>query len=95
MFSLTIFTFLDAPFIFFMTLMASLFNAPVNPVVASTLFIISYVRPVKFWEKNYKWVLFWMYLWIQTNHILYKEYVYEFAIAWSVLCIIYILIWWN
>lgn len=43
-----------------MTLMASLFNAPVNPVVASTLFIISYVRPVKFWEKNYKLVLQFM-----------------------------------
>lgn len=29
-------------------------SAPINPVVASTLFILSYVRPIKYWEKDYK-----------------------------------------
>ena len=56
-----------------MTLMASLFNAPVNPVVASTLFIISYVRPVKFWEKNYKWVPF-LNVVMNTNELHFLQF---------------------
>ena len=42
------------PFIFLQTLISSVLGAPINPVYASTFFMLSYVRPVKYWEKNYK-----------------------------------------
>ena len=42
------------PFIFLQTLIGAIVSAPINPVYASTLFALSYVRPVKYWEKNYK-----------------------------------------
>lgn len=32
-------------------------NAPLNPVMGSALFLLSYVRPIKYWEKNYKYVM--------------------------------------
>ena len=28
-------------------------SAPLNPFLGSSFFILSYVRPVKFWEKDY------------------------------------------
>ncbi len=28
-------------------------SSPLNPLLGSTIFICSYVRPVKFWERNY------------------------------------------
>uniref|UniRef100_A0A8C9PL61 Pecanex-like protein n=1 Tax=Spermophilus dauricus TaxID=99837 RepID=A0A8C9PL61_SPEDA len=31
----------------------SIFSAPLSPFLGSVIFITSYVRPVKFWEKNY------------------------------------------
>ncbi|CAI8048371.1 Pecanex-like protein 1 [Geodia barretti] len=42
-----------APNIFFQTLIASIVGCPINPVVASTFFTLSYARPVKYWEKDY------------------------------------------
>lgn len=44
----------DTPVIFVQTLIGAVLSAPINPVVASTLFILSYVRPIKYWEKDYK-----------------------------------------
>ncbi|XP_059963860.1 pecanex-like protein 2 isoform X4 [Mesoplodon densirostris] len=32
----------------------SIFSTPLSPFLGSVIFITSYVRPVKFWEKNYK-----------------------------------------
>lgn len=42
------------PFIFLQTVISAVMGAPMNPIYASTLFFLSYVRPVKYWEKDYK-----------------------------------------
>ncbi|XP_066239383.1 pecanex-like protein 2 isoform X2 [Saccopteryx leptura] len=39
--------------LFFQTLATSIFSTPLSPFLGSVIFITSYVRPVKFWEKNY------------------------------------------
>ncbi|XP_019858793.1 PREDICTED: pecanex-like protein 1 isoform X1 [Amphimedon queenslandica] len=41
------------PLIFFETLIGTMINAPMNPVIASSMFFLSYARPIKFWEKDY------------------------------------------
>ena len=46
------------PVIFLQTLIGAIVGAPINPVYASTMFFLSYARPVKYWEKNYKSVLY-------------------------------------
>lgn len=35
------------------TFVSSVIGAPLMPLMGSALFLLSYVRPVKFWEKNY------------------------------------------
>ncbi|XP_004691186.1 PREDICTED: pecanex-like protein 2 isoform X1 [Condylura cristata] len=39
--------------LFFQTIATSVFSTPLSPFLGSVIFITSYVRPVKFWEKNY------------------------------------------
>ncbi|XP_078256157.1 pecanex-like protein 2 [Rhinoraja longicauda] len=39
--------------LFVQALVSSLFSTPLAPFLGSAIFITSYVRPVKFWEKNY------------------------------------------
>ncbi|XP_044095288.1 pecanex-like protein 2 isoform X2 [Neovison vison] len=39
--------------LFFQTMITSIFSTPLSPFLGSVIFITSYVRPVKFWEKNY------------------------------------------
>ncbi|XP_006903408.1 PREDICTED: pecanex-like protein 2-like, partial [Elephantulus edwardii] len=39
--------------LFFQTIATSIFSTPLSPFLGSVIFIMSYVRPVKFWEKNY------------------------------------------
>ncbi|ELW68146.1 Pecanex-like protein 2 [Tupaia chinensis] len=39
--------------LFFQALATSIFASPLSPFLGSVIFITSYVRPVKFWEKNY------------------------------------------
>ncbi|XP_047558109.1 pecanex-like protein 2 isoform X2 [Lutra lutra] len=39
--------------LFFQTMITSIFSTPLSPFLGSVIFISSYVRPVKFWEKNY------------------------------------------
>lgn len=34
-------------------ILSSLISAPLNPFLGSSFFIMSYVRPLRFWEKNY------------------------------------------
>ena len=41
-------------FIFLQAVLAAALSAPLSPFVASSLFLLSYVRPVKFWEKSYR-----------------------------------------
>ncbi|VDO31459.1 unnamed protein product, partial [Brugia timori] len=35
------------------TMLSSIISAPLNPFLGSSFFLTSYVRPVKFWEKDY------------------------------------------
>ena len=35
------------------TVISTLIGAPLMPLMGSALFLLSYIRPVKFWEKNY------------------------------------------
>ncbi|XP_015763882.1 PREDICTED: pecanex-like protein 1 [Acropora digitifera] len=39
--------------LFFQAVVSSALSAPLNPFLGSAIFITSYVRPVKFWEKDY------------------------------------------
>ncbi|XP_055969546.1 pecanex-like protein 2 isoform X2 [Sorex fumeus] len=39
--------------LFFQMIATSIFSTPLSPFLGSVIFITSYVRPVKFWEKNY------------------------------------------
>ncbi|NXA48062.1 PCX2 protein, partial [Nothocercus julius] len=39
--------------LFFQTLATSAFSTPLSPFLGSVIFIASYARPIKFWEKNY------------------------------------------
>ena len=36
------------------TIISAAFSAPLNPLLGSAIFVTSYVRPIKFWERNYK-----------------------------------------
>ncbi|XP_053917730.1 pecanex-like protein 2 isoform X2 [Cuculus canorus] len=39
--------------LFFQTLATSVFSTPLSPFLGSVIFVASYARPIKFWEKNY------------------------------------------
>ncbi|VTJ62508.1 Hypothetical predicted protein [Marmota monax] len=43
----------DSAVLLFQAAATSIFSAPLSPFLGSVIFITSYVRPVKFWEKNY------------------------------------------
>ncbi|KAF4793422.1 hypothetical protein TURU_111927 [Turdus rufiventris] len=45
--------FRNSAMLFFQTLAASVFSTPLSPFLGSVIFIASYARPIKFWEKNY------------------------------------------
>jgi hypothetical protein len=36
------------------TFVTTLFYTPLSPFLGSAIFVTSYPRPVKFWERNYK-----------------------------------------
>uniref|UniRef100_A0A0N4ZHU5 Pecanex-like protein n=1 Tax=Parastrongyloides trichosuri TaxID=131310 RepID=A0A0N4ZHU5_PARTI len=40
-------------FLALVTFVSSIFSAPLNPFLGSSFFLMSYMRPVKFWEKDY------------------------------------------
>jgi hypothetical protein len=40
--------------LFAQAIISSLIGAPLMPFMGSALFVLSYMRPIKFWEKNYK-----------------------------------------
>uniref|UniRef100_A0A0N5AAH9 Pecanex-like protein n=1 Tax=Syphacia muris TaxID=451379 RepID=A0A0N5AAH9_9BILA len=40
-------------FVIFQAILSSLLSAPLNPFLGSSFLLMSYVRPVKFWEKDY------------------------------------------
>uniref|UniRef100_A0A8D0L6T7 Pecanex-like protein n=1 Tax=Sphenodon punctatus TaxID=8508 RepID=A0A8D0L6T7_SPHPU len=39
--------------LFVQALLSALFSTPLNPLLGSAVFIMSYARPVKFWERDY------------------------------------------
>lgn len=39
--------------LFLQAFISSVFSAPLNPFLGSAIFITSYVRPIKFWERDY------------------------------------------
>lgn len=46
----------DSAMLFVQAAVSAFFSTPLNPFLGSAIFITSYVRPVKFWERDYKWV---------------------------------------
>lgn len=47
---------IDSAMLFVQAVVSAFFSTPLNPFLGSAIFITSYVRPVKFWERDYKWV---------------------------------------
>uniref|UniRef100_A0A8D2Q8J6 Pecanex-like protein n=1 Tax=Varanus komodoensis TaxID=61221 RepID=A0A8D2Q8J6_VARKO len=45
--------FSDSAILFFQTLATAIFSTPLSPFLGSVIFLTSYARPVKFWERNY------------------------------------------
>lgn len=41
--------------LFVQAVVSAVFSTPLNPFLGSAIFITSYVRPVKFWERDYKY----------------------------------------
>merc|ERR1739844_636795 len=39
--------------LFLQAAISAIFSTPLNPILGSAIFITSYVRPVKFWERDY------------------------------------------
>jgi hypothetical protein len=54
-FSLTFY--IDSAMLFLQATVSAFFSTPLNPFLGSAIFITSYVRPIKFWERDYKWVV--------------------------------------
>ncbi|KAF7253650.1 Pecanex-like protein 2 [Varanus komodoensis] len=43
----------NSAILFFQTLATAIFSTPLSPFLGSVIFLTSYARPVKFWERNY------------------------------------------
>jgi len=57
----------DSAMLFVQAFVSTLLSAPLNPLLGSAIFITSYLRPLRFWEKDYKCVdstliLCWFYV---------------------------------
>ena len=46
----------DSAVLFVQAIFSAVFSTPLNPVLGSAVFVTSYTRPVKFWERDYKYV---------------------------------------
>lgn len=44
----------DSAMLLLQTLLTTVFYTPLAPFLGSAIFISSYPRPIKFWERNYK-----------------------------------------
>lgn len=44
----------DSAMLFVQAVLSALVSTPLNPLLGSAVFIMSYARPVKFWERDYK-----------------------------------------
>lgn len=43
--------------LFVQAVISSILSAPLQPLLGSAIFLASYVRPIKFWERDYKLVI--------------------------------------
>uniref|UniRef100_A0A7N8YQA4 Pecanex-like protein n=1 Tax=Mastacembelus armatus TaxID=205130 RepID=A0A7N8YQA4_9TELE len=43
--------------LFVQAIFSAVFSTPLNPVLGSAVFVTSYTRPVKFWERDYKYFI--------------------------------------
>ena len=80
---------LDCPLIFFETLIGAIVGAPINPIIASSMFFLSYARPIKFWEKDYKYVILcyiMLYYVILCYIMLYYVILYYVMLYYVILC---------
>jgi len=48
--------FSDSAMLFVQAVVSTVLSAPLNPLLGSAIFITSYLRPLRFWEKDYKYV---------------------------------------
>jgi len=46
----------DSAMLFVQAVVSTILSAPLNPLLGSAIFITSYLRPLRFWEKDYKYV---------------------------------------
>jgi len=46
----------DSAMLFVQAVVSTVLSAPLNPLLGSAIFITSYLRPLRFWEKDYKYV---------------------------------------
>lgn len=59
----------DSAVLFVQAIFSAIFSTPLNPVLGSAVFVTSYTRPVKFWERDYKYVFFLKSLWNVILHL--------------------------
>lgn len=80
----------DSAVLFVQAIFSAIFSTPLNPVLGSAVFVTSYTRPVKFWERDYKYVdklLCEMYI---LKSIIQCVYIYNVCVLHSVLMIVFI-----
>lgn len=65
-------SFPDSAMLFVQAIVSAVFSTPLNPFLGSAIFITSYIRPVKFWEKDYKWATV-AYYDVHKYYVLVKE----------------------
>lgn len=44
--------------LFLQAVFSALLSAPLNPLLGSAIFVTSYMRPLRFWERDYKYGIF-------------------------------------
>lgn len=44
----------DSAMLFVQLIVSSVLSSPLQPIFGSAIFFTSYVRPIKFWERDYK-----------------------------------------
>ena len=52
----------DSAMLFVQAVVSTVLSAPLNPLLGSAIFITSYLRPLRFWEKDYKYVVTLLFL---------------------------------
>lgn len=64
----------DSAVLFVQAIFSAIFSTPLNPVLGSAVFVTSYTRPVKFWERDYKYVFDQIICEVVTLHLVQFKY---------------------